>query len=163
VLGGCADLQYYQAELNRPAFLGNQIDRAPPAVDVVSGGPTGVLLTGPYVPDVPDKVVDDVIASGLKPWLTFAERQNLAMASERAAVAVTAAPVAWSAQDGGGEVTATGSAVAVGQPFRSLRGEICRDVRQAFDKEKVPHAQTVSLCRTEIASGAKIWLVATPD
>jgi hypothetical protein len=153
----------FMTELNRPAFLGNQIDRPPPTVDVVSGGPTGVLLSGPYVPDVPDKAVDNVVAAGLKNWLTFAERQSLAMASERAAVATTGAPVAWTATDGTGTATAKGSAVAVTQPFRSLRGEICRDVRQAFDKDNLPHAQTVSLCRSEIATGERLWTVATPD
>jgi surface antigen len=152
-----------RAEYARPAFLGNAIDRAPPTVDVVAGGPTGVLLTGPYVPDVPDAAVDGVIAGGLKSWLTFAERQNLAMASERAAVATTGEPVAWTAQDGGGEVTATGSAVAVGQPFRSLRGGICRDVRQSFAKDGTPHAQTVSLCRSEIVTGIELWVVSLPD
>jgi hypothetical protein len=160
-LGGCSS--DFLTELNRPAFLGNQIDRPPPAVDVVSGGPTGVLLTGPYVPDVPDKAVDAVVATGLKEWLTFAERQSLAMASEHAAVATTGAPVAWTAADGTGATTAKGSAVAVSQAFRSLRGEICRDVRQAVDKDNLPHAQTVSLCRTEIATGEHLWTVAAPD
>jgi hypothetical protein len=162
-LGGCVQLEDVWSDLKRPAFLGNSIDRAPPTVDIVTGGPTGVLLTGPYVSDVPDKAVEGVVADGLRNWLSFPEKQSLAMASEKAAVAKTGDPVKWKSTDGAGAVTAAGSAVAVAQPFRSLRGEICRDVRQAFDKDNVPHAQTVSLCRTDIASGEKLWIVTAPN
>jgi hypothetical protein len=36
----------------------------------------------------------------------------------------------------------------------------CRDVRRTFDKDDAPQAQTVSLCRTEIGTGAHLWIVA---
>jgi len=151
------------AQVNRPAAAGSFIDRPPPGVEVVSDGPTDALLTGPYLATVPDRLVDGVVAPGLQEWLTFIERQSLAAASERAAVALTGAPVKWTSKDGSGAATAKGSAVAVSQVFRSLRGLICRDVRQTFDKDSVAHAQTVSLCRTEIASGERIWMVTPPE
>lgn len=119
-----------------------------------------MLLSGPYVPDVPDMAVDQVVAPGLKDWLTVEERRSLAMASQRAAIGVTGTPLPWQAQDGGGDVTATGSAVAVGDAFRSLRGKVCRDVRQSFDKGSEPHAQTVTLCRTSIETGVTLWIAA---
>jgi hypothetical protein len=158
-LSACAN---DRAELQRPGWLGRLIDTPSPPVTVVAGGPSGVLVSGPYVPDVPDLAVDGVIGSGLKEWLTFEERRSLAMASQRAAIGVTGTPLPWRAQDGGDAVTASGSAVAVGDVFRSLRGPICRDVRQSIDKNGdkngEPHAQTITLCRTSIATGVILWL-----
>lgn len=146
--------------MKQPGLLGRIIDNPAPPVAVVAGGPSGVLLSGPYVPDVPDLAVDDVVGSGLKDWLTFEERRSLAMASQRAAIGVTGTPLPWDSQDGGDKVTASGSAVAVGDAFRSLRGPICRAVRQSFDKKGEPHAQTVTLCRVPIKSGVTLWVVA---
>ncbi len=146
-------------QVKQPGLLGRAIDLSPPPVTVVAGGPSGVLLSGPYVPDVPDMAVDDVIGSGLKDWLTFEERRSLAMASQRAAIGVTGTPLPWDSQDGSDSVTASGRAVAVGDAFRSLRGNICRAVRQSFDKKDVPHAQTVTLCRTPIKPGVMLWVV----
>jgi hypothetical protein len=159
-LSACAD---DLAELQHPGYLGRLIDTPAPPVTIVAGGPSGVLVSGPYVPDVPDMAVDDVIGSGLREWLTFEERRSLAMASERAAIGVTGTPLPWKAQDGGGAVTATGAAVAVGDVFRSLRGYICRDVRQSISKSDEPHAQTVTLCRMPIKTGVTLWLTATAE
>jgi hypothetical protein len=117
-----------------------------------------VLLSGPYVPDVPDMAVDSVIGSGLREWLTFEERRDLAMASQRAAIGVTGTELPWRSQDGGDTITATGGAVAVGGAFRSLRGAICRDVRQSFTKKSEPRAQTVTLCRRAIETGVTLWI-----
>jgi hypothetical protein len=163
-LAGCAefDRQVDQGleEARHPGALGRLIDTPPPAVTVVAGGPSGVLLSGAYVPDVPDMAVDSVVGYGLTEWLTFEERRDLAMASERAAIGVTGTELPWHSHDGGDTVTATGGAVAVGDAFRSLRGEICRDVRQSFTKNGEPHAQTVTLCREPIESGATLWVTA---
>lgn len=159
-LAGCAEVGDAVDNVKQPGLLGRVIDLPPPPVAVVAGGASGVLLSGPYVPDVPDMAVDAVIGSGLKDWLTFEERQNLAMASQRAAVGVTGTSLPWDSQDSGDAVTASGRVVAVGDAFRSLRGPICRPVRQSFDKKGVPHAQTVTLCRTPIKSGIMLWVVA---
>lgn len=146
-LAGCGDL------IPHPGLVGRMIDTRPPPGQVTEGGPSGALLGGP-VPDVPDADVDKVVAAGLTQWLTAEERRSLAAASERAAVAPASAAIDWQAHDGGDAVTATGSALAVGEVYRSLRGRICRDVRQSFDKDGKTQAETVALCR----DGAALWI-----
>jgi hypothetical protein len=164
-LGGCdamnrlAQINHLD-ELDHPGALGRLIDQGSPPVTLAAGGPSGVLVTGPYVTDVPDLAVNRVIAAGLTDWLTFNERRNLAMASERAAAAATGASVAWESHDGTHALTVSGGAVAVGDVFRSHGGSICRDVRQSFAKGGTLHAQTVTLCRDQIATGVTLWLVA---
>ena len=84
------------------------------------------------------------------------------MASERAAIGVTATPVPWHAgrrRRGHRD----GQRGRDRQPFRSLRGDICRDVRQSIDKNGEPHAQTVTLCRVAIKTGATLWVTAKAD
>lgn len=147
-------------QARRPGELGRLIYPAAPAVPVVQGGPSGKLLSGPYAPDVPDGSVDRIVAPGLKQWLTFEERRSLAGAAERAAIAVTASPIDWQAKDGTDAVTASGNAVAIGAAYRSLRGEIRRDVRQSVAKNDTPHIDTVTLCRTADGPGIPIWIVA---
>jgi len=112
---------------------------------------------------VPDGAVDSVVGAGLRDWLTYDERRSLANASERAAVAETGASIAWQAQGGADDVTASGSAVATGDPYRSHHGHVCRDVKESADKNGKTHAQTVTLCRDVIASGVAVWVVAEID
>lgn len=132
----------------------------PPPVTVVEGGPSGQLISGPFIADVPEGDVDRVVGSELHNWLTFEERQSLASASQRAAVAPTAAAIAWQSHDGGNEVTATGSAIALNDVYRSLGGAICRDVWQSVAKNGVSRSETVALCRETIASGIVLWVAA---
>jgi len=157
------DLKARVEEYNHPGFLGRIIDRPPPAVAVTSGEPTGALLAGPGLAELPDTSVDRVVAAGLKDWLTFAERKDLALASERAAIGATGVAVEWRSHDGARSPTANGSAVAVDDVYRSLRGQVCRDVRQNITKLDDSHEATVMLCRTEIAAGVAMWAVAAAD
>jgi hypothetical protein len=149
--------------LERPAPLGRAIDRSPPPVTVTQGGPSGPLLAGPGLPVLPDHAVDSVIAPDLKNWLTFEERKTLAAASETAAVGVTGVAVQWRAHDGAGAQTASGTAVAVDDVYRSLRGYVCRDIRQSFAKSGDSREETVALCRADIAAGVTIWAVNVPE
>jgi hypothetical protein len=151
------------AALERPAPLGRAIDRLPPPVAVTQGGPSGSLLAGPGLPILPDHAVDSVIAPDLKNWLTFAERKILADASENAAVGETGIAIAWRAHDGADAPTASGTAVAVDDVYRSQTGYVCRDVRQSFAKAGDRRESTVALCRTNIAEGVTIWAVATAE
>ncbi len=151
------------SEVNHPAPIGRLIDRPPPAVTVTAGEPSGALLAGPGLAELPDTSVDLVIAPGLKQWLTFAERKDLAVASEQAATGGTGVPVNWQSHDGARSFTADGNAVAVDDVYRSLRGRVCRDVRQNITKMGDFHFDTVTLCRIEIAAGIPAWTVEAPE
>ena len=142
---------------SHPGMIGRWIDSRPPAVTVVEGGPSGALL-GPVTSDIPNAAVDQVVAPGLREWLTLAEKHALAVASERAAVAPTGAAVDWQARDGEGQATADGSAVAIRDVYRSLRGRICRDVRQSIRKSDEIHIDTVALCRETDPVGVGLWV-----
>ncbi len=155
--------QNVESEVNHPAPVGRLLDRPPPAVTVTAGGPSGALLAGPGLAEIPDKSVDLVVAPALKTWLTFAERKDLAVASEQAATGGTGVAVKWRSQDGAHALTADGSAVAVDDVFRSLRGHVCRDVRQNITKMGDSRFDTVTLCRTEIAAGLPLWTVEAAD
>jgi hypothetical protein len=161
-LAGCTQLTDLTT-MEHPGYIARAIYPAPPPVETVAGGRSGTLIGGPYALDVPDGAVDGVIGAGLKDWLTFEERRSLAAASEQAAIAVTGAPVPWQAQGGAHDGTASGSAVAIDDVYRSLRGRICRDVNQSVDKDGKSHAETVTLCRDVIASGVAVWMVAEAD
>jgi len=128
-------------------------------VTVTGGEPSGPLLTGSGLAELPDASVDLVIAPHLREWLTFAERKNLAAASEEAAVSATGLPFGWQSEDGAHTLTASGSAVAVADVYRSLRGQICRDVRQNITKKGDAHFDIVTLCRTEVAAGVPAWTI----
>lgn len=159
-LSGCSGLGGY---LGGQGPLGRLIDRPAPQVAVSHGGPSGPLINGPVIADVPDPAIDTVVGGGLREWLTHAERRSLAMASQRAVVATTEDAVKWRAQDGDDATTASGTVESVGDVYRSLRGEICRDVRQSVDKNEATHAQTVTLCREPAAAGGTLWVIGSAD
>jgi len=151
--------QDVESAAQHPGPVGRLMDRPPPAVTVTSGDPSGPLLAGPGLAELPDASIDLVIAPPLKEWLTFAERKNLAAASEEAATGTTGLPFAWQSEDGTHTMTAAGSAVAVADVYRSLRGQICREVRQNITKRGDAHFGIVTLCRTEIADGIPAWTI----
>jgi len=148
-----------KSAVNHPAPVGRAFDRPPPAVKVVSGEPSGALLAGAGLSELPDNSVDLVVAPSLKNWLTFVERKDLANASEEAAVGPTGVAVEWQSRDGARSLTAGGSATAVDDVYLSLRGHICRDVRQNITKMGDSHFDTVTLCRTEATLGVPLWTV----
>lgn len=134
-------------------------DRPPPPVSVVRGGPSGELIAGPAPPLVPNSAVDDAIGPSLRPWLTAVERRRLAEASQHAAVDFTLEPVLWTAADPTGARTAAGTVVAVGDVFRAVRGQICRDVRQTVAKDNETHIEQVTLCRHDYGADLAVWVV----
>jgi hypothetical protein len=155
-LAGCG-------QLDRQGPLGALIDRPAPAVTVVSGAPTGILIGARFPPVLPDAAVDQVVAPGLRQWLTFPEQRSLATASERAAIAPAGEPVTFQAKDGNGAVTAHGAAAALDDVYRSLRGYICRDLRQSVVKNTETHASTVTLCREQVTDNATLWIIGAAD
>lgn len=161
-LAACAtadDVKTSADSLYHPGLIGRILDVPPPAVPVSSGEPAGALLAGPGLSELPDSSVDSVIAPGLKEWLTFTERKDLAVASELAATGATGRAVDWRSHDGSQSLTAGGTATAVDDVYRSLRGGVCRDVRQNITKMGDSHFATVPLCRTEITAGVIVWTV----
>jgi hypothetical protein len=155
-LAGCG-------KFDRQGPLGALIDRPTPPATVIEGAPTGILIGDRFPPNLPDAAVDQVVAAGLREWLTFAERRSLAAASERAAVAPEGDAIKFQARDGGDAVTAQGSATAVDDVYRSLRGNICRDLRQSVAKNAKTQALTITLCREEVAGGTAFWIIPATD
>jgi surface antigen len=157
------------AESRLPGALSNLpkpgvvFDKAPPAVTVVRDGPAGELLNGTAPSVVPEAAVDAAVAQGLRPWLTQLERRRLAEASQRAAAEFTLQPIAWEALDPSGAKTAVGTAVAVDNPYRAVRGHICRELRQSLIKGNEPHLEQVTLCRQEYGAGLAVWIVGRAD
>lgn len=147
----------------RPGYLGRLIDHPSPPATVSRGGPSGVLVVGPSAPEIQAEMADHAIAEGLRNWLTPTEREGLAKASQQAIAAPTGTPVPWQALDGSGAVTAQGTAVPLEDVFRSLRGLLCRVVRQSVDKDGARHVQQTSLCRTDEGDGLQVWLVTKVD
>jgi surface antigen len=141
----------------KPGYLGAFVDHAPPAPQVVAGGPTGVLVQGPLTPDMPTQAADAAVATPLRPWLTPAERDSLAEASQRAAAAPTGTAVAWQAKDGAGNVTATGMATPATDAFRAEHGELCRGMQQSADKNGDTHLSRAILCRIDLGASAHFW------
>jgi hypothetical protein len=163
-LAGCTAVDNFLAhDVDRTAPLGRFIDRPAPQVPVTKGGPNGVLIGGPVAPEVPEAAIDQVVGANLRTWLTLEERRSLAVASETAAYSTGGLKVEWQAKDGSSAVTATGSATAIGDVYRSRRGEVCRDVFQRFEKSAVEHEQTITLCREAQAAGIPMWLIGTAD
>lgn len=167
-LAGCSELQRPDPlarwlDMDLPGPLGKLIDRPAPQVAVTQGGPTGVLVGGPVVPDVPEAAVDRVVAEALRDWLTLAERRSLAAASETAAAAPAGAAIAWQAKDGSNARTAAGSAAPIGNVYRSKRGAICRNVSQRAEKNDALHAQTITLCREAQVEGVALWLIGAAE
>lgn len=143
--------------------LGVMLDRPPPPVSVVRDGPNGELIAGAAPPLVPDAAVDQVVAEPLRPWLTALERRRLAEASQRAAAEFTLLPVAWAAVDPTGAQTAAGTATAIDNAYRAVRGQICRDLRQSLAKGVEAHQEQVTLCRRDFGNGLYVWVVGNAD
>jgi hypothetical protein len=139
------------------------LHKSPPRVTATRGGPWGETLEGPVSPFVADEMVDATIGEALRPWLTWIERRELATASQRAAVAVTGSRVAWQAHDGADAATTSGAAMAVGEAYRSVRGRICRDLRQSVELSNGPREQQVTLCHDDQGSGLYVWVVGQAD
>ncbi len=162
-------------------FLGRQVNPRPDAPTVTnSGGLHGELIGGSNQSPVPKELVDSVVGSELRLWLSPSDRLALAEASQQAAVAERNVKVAWGQQpapppdDGqktpsgdGAAAPAAPTAPAVGgwaaaitDPYRASHGAICRDVRQALTRADDVVVQSVSLCREEMQLGGTVWVAA---
>ena len=106
---------------------------------------------------MPPALADQVVASDLAQWLSVPERQALAQASQHAAVAERGSRIAWVSKAPGGGTTAAGWTMPVSDVYRSVRGEICRDVSQTIARDDAPLAQSVSLCRGTQGADASLW------
>jgi surface antigen len=155
LLAGCA---YVPLDMERL-----RLQKPPPEIALKRGGPTGEVLGGPVLPALSDAAADASIGETLRPWLTPIERHELAEASQHAAISVTGSPVAWQAVDGSNSVTSSGEALAMGEPYRSVRGRICRDLSQAVTKSGELRQQQVTLCRDDPLSGATTWVLGQRD
>ena len=142
---------------------GTFLDVPPPPVTVVRDGPAGELVAGAAAPLVPTAAVDDAVAEGLRSWLTVVERRSLAEASQKAAAEFTLQPVAWEAVDPSGVRTAAGTAVAVDNVYRAVRGSFCRDIRQSLVKSNETHEDQVTLCRRDFGNGLWVWVEGQAD
>lgn len=78
-------------------------------------------------------------------------------------MAIAGTRVAWRARDGADASTTAGTAMPVGEAYRSVRGRICRDVRQSVELSRGPRAQQVTLCRDDQGSSLSVWLVGQAD
>src|SRR5579864_3667536 len=148
-LAGCAYLPLDNETL--------RLREAPPEVFFVRGGPSGELLAGPIAPSVPEDLVDASIGDDLRLWLTPMERRLLAGASQSAAVATTGTPVSWQPVPDLDPPAAAGAAMPVGEAYRSVRGRICRDVRQSVERSERPLEQQVTLCREDEGASLFVW------
>ena len=146
--------------LPQPGLL---FDVPPPPVTVVRDGPAGELVAGAAAPLVPASAVDAAVGDGLRSWLTPEERRSLAEASQKAAAEFTLQPVGWEAVDPNGARTAAGTAVAVDDVYRAVRGGICRDIRQSLVKGNETHQQQVTLCHRDFGNGLWVWVEGQAD
>jgi surface antigen len=140
-----------------PGFLGALIDRPPPAVQVKASSPYGNPLGEPVSPIIRANIADEIVAATLRPSLSAAARMSLAEASERAAAATTGATVLWQSAD------AVGAVVPARDPYRSHRGEICRDLQQQMQNASGPMIDQVTLCHHDLGDGRILWLPGSPD
>jgi len=156
-LAGCTinGTQWKPTDLTQP---GVWLDRPPPPVNVVRDGATGELIAGAAPALVPDGAVDEAVAEPLRAWLTAVERRRLAEASQRAAADFTLEPVAWEALDPAGDKTAVGTAMAVDDVYRAVRGQLCRELRQSLIKGQETHQVQVTLCRRDFGNGLYVWV-----
>ena len=125
-----------------------------------NGGWHGELIAGSDQSPVPAELVDAVVGSELRRWLSPPERAALAEASQHAAVAERNAKVAWGTQPPDGAAGPAGWASPISDPYRAAHGALCRDVRQALARPDDAIVQTVSLCREQIALGGSVWTLA---
>ncbi len=183
-LGGAlllAACGYIPGEWTPPAgFLGRQVNPRPDVPPVTySGGLHGELIGGSDQSPVPTELVDSVVGSELRRWLSPADRMALAEASQQAAVAERNTKIAWGQQpapptatdqnapsvDGAAPAAPAppgvgGWASPISDPYRASHGELCRDVRQALTRPDDVVVQAVSLCREETGLGGTVWLAA---
>jgi len=142
-------------------FLGRQVNPFPDAAVLTeSGGLHGQLVGGSDQLPVPVELVDSVIGSELRRWLSPAERAALAEASQHAVIAERNAKIAWKATPADGASGKTGWASPVSDPYRASHDALCREVRQALTRADDVIVQSVSLCREEIALGGSVWTLA---
>jgi surface antigen len=142
-------------------FLGRQVNPRPaPVTLTASGGLHGELVAGSDQSPVPVELVDAVVGTELRRWLSPPERAALAEASQHAAIAERNAKVAWAAQPPDGAAGVVGWASPISDPYRASHGAICRDVRQALTRADDAIVQSVSLCREETGLGGTIWSAA---
>jgi len=138
-----------------------------------SGGLHGELIGGSDQSPVPVELVDSVVGSELRRWLSPADRAALAEASQQAAVAERNTKIAWGTQpppagaqgasgtdDSAGAPGVAGWAAPISDPYRTTHGAMCRDVRQALTRADDVIVQSVSLCREETGLGGSVWTVA---
>jgi surface antigen len=140
-----------------PGFLGALIDRPPPAVQVKASGPYGNPLGESVTPLLQADIADAIVAGSLRPSLSAAAGMNLAEASERAAAATTGSIVLWQSAD------SVGAVVPARDPYRSHRGEICRDLQQQAQVASGRVIDQVTLCHHDLGDGRILWLPGTPD
>lgn len=169
-LAGCGSWHDMTDTINWPNLRPTDIpqagvifDRPPPPVNVVRDGPTGELIAGAAPTLVPDAAVDQAVAEPLRAWLTAIERRRLAEASQRAAADFTLQPVGWEALDPAGDKTAIGTAMAVDNAYRAVRGQICRELRQSLIKGQETHQEQITLCRRDFGSGLYVWVAGNGD
>ena len=140
------------------------LQRLPPEREVMEGpiaqgGITAELLTAGVTPLVPDGMVDAIIGDTLRPWLAPMERKDLAYASQNAAVAERNLRISWRTRNPAGEMTASGSVQPISDIYRSLRGRLCRDVRQFVDRNEGIQWQQITLCREMTGANLYVWVV----
>ncbi len=102
-------------------------------------------------------LVGAVVGNQLGALLDQREKEGLANASQRAAVAPAGERITWNTPDDKGKQTASGWAMPVGEPETSADGKSCRRVRQSVDKGGKSTTEDVTLCRDESA-----WVMPAP-
>jgi surface antigen len=140
-----------------PGLLGALFDRPPPAVSVAASGPYANPLAEPVPPLISHDMADRMVGQTLLPALSPAARLSLAEASVRAATAATGTTVLWKSAD------AAGAVVPARDPYRSHRGEICRDLNQQAQSAAGPAIELVTLCHADLGDGRVLWLPGAPD
>lgn len=152
-LAGCAPA----TRPDPPGFLGALIDRPPPQVLVLASGPYPSPLSEATPPLINDAVATLIVAEPLRASLSAEARMSLAQASLRAATAITGATVLWQSAD------AAGAVIPARDPYRSHRGDICRDLQQQAQVSAGPRVVQVTLCHADLGNGHVLWLPGTPD
>lgn len=152
-LGACAPF----TRPDPPGPLGALIDRAPPTVTVAANGAYPNPLAEPVPPILTADIANHIVADSLLSSLSPTARLSLAEASLRAAAAPTGATVLWQTADAGGAV------VPARDPYRSHRGDICRDLQQQAQTADGAARDQVTLCRADLGDGRVLWLPGSPD
>lgn len=141
-----------------PPSPGGQNQLLGTGIGGILGGVAGSFLgKDGAVGTVLGALVGAVVGNQLGALLDQREKEGLANASQRAAVAPAGEQVAWSTPDDKGKQTASGWAMPVGEPETSADGKGCRKVRQSADKGGKTTTEDVTLCREESA-----WVMPAP-